>query len=533
MKDLIKQDINFLDKPLWFQNPRHDGLGVVWDDIEGYEYRSGYKLPDKVDMLILFYLILKLQHIDYQAVLEISKYEILKACGFSTSNPKYYKRIEESLKRWVNIAITFHGTFYDSDKYIAIGFHIIDSYEFDAKNRRVCIRFNPDWVSKIRESGYFKYIKFGYYKGLKRPTSRRLYEILCKSFVGRDKWSIRLTLLGTKMTLQGREVHIKTGVKKMIYASDVLVAIKPAVNEINSWSSSPEVLKEIWIKPTNLFTLTYKITGEKQSRVITFYHHPVMISKVEGCVEKEQPQQEAIETETVRQEQEEQLNPQNTDTGVENHERRSEDQDLQALLQILKTRTSQLERIVAKHLERKGFESVRWSILYANEHSQKNYSAYLKEVLSNNWAEEWAIEKKKEQACQAEKKEVEARRKEEEQRQREIIQKEVKRQRAIFKQKVEDMDPKVKIELWDLAKRSVPYTSRMWELGVKNYYGRLVLEYFNSHGEDFMEEVVKDSILLEELALEKSLVRRRGVSHKESESGIGSEYKRREGEGEG
>lgn len=65
-KNVIKQDINFLDKPLWFQDVRHDGLGFVWTDKEGYEYRSGYKLPDKVDMLVLFYVMLKAQVSDYR-----------------------------------------------------------------------------------------------------------------------------------------------------------------------------------------------------------------------------------------------------------------------------------------------------------------------------------------------------------------------------------------------------------------------------------------------------------------------------------
>ena len=60
-KTIIKQDINFLDKPLWFQDMRRDGLGFVWTDIEGYEYRTGHKPPDKVDIIILLYLLMKAQ----------------------------------------------------------------------------------------------------------------------------------------------------------------------------------------------------------------------------------------------------------------------------------------------------------------------------------------------------------------------------------------------------------------------------------------------------------------------------------------
>lgn len=91
----IKQDINFLEYPLWFINLKHDGKGFVWKDIEGYIYRSSYTPPDKVDILILLYLLKKSQQEGYQSVISCTKYEILKACGFPT-NPQYYARLKES-----------------------------------------------------------------------------------------------------------------------------------------------------------------------------------------------------------------------------------------------------------------------------------------------------------------------------------------------------------------------------------------------------------------------------------------------------
>ena len=92
----IKQDINFLEYPLWFLDVRHDGKGFVWKDREGYEYRSGYTPPDKVDILILLYLLQKSQQENYKERIICTKYEILKACDLSINS--FYYSIFKFLK---------------------------------------------------------------------------------------------------------------------------------------------------------------------------------------------------------------------------------------------------------------------------------------------------------------------------------------------------------------------------------------------------------------------------------------------------
>ena len=257
--ELVKQDINFLDKPLWFTDAKKEGIGLVWKDIDGYEYRCCYKLPDKVDMLFLLYLLLQSQRQDYKETIEISRYQILKACGLLKSSTKhYYARIEESLERWTNITIAFHGTFYDNKEYISIGFHIIDSYKIDKETKLVSIRFNPEWLLKVKCSQFFKLLSFEYYKALKRPVSRRLYELLVKNFKGREECFYKLTTLGEKLTLTFK------------YASDVLKAIKPAINEINKLAKTPNIAKKLRILQEDIFSIDYHIEGEKQDRVIYF-----------------------------------------------------------------------------------------------------------------------------------------------------------------------------------------------------------------------------------------------------------------------
>ncbi|MBF0202496.1 MAG: replication initiator protein A [Desulfamplus sp.] len=277
MNDLIKQDINFLDKPIWFQNIRSDGIGFVWTDIEGYEYRSGYFPPDKVDIMILLFLLMKSQKAGYANTLSLSRYEVLKKCGMSPNNI-YYKRLEDSLKRWKNVSIEFHGTFYDGKEYSTIGFGILDDYKIDKFTKLITTKFNENWLLKIKESNFFKYVNFEYYKALKRSLSRRLFEILCKTFKGRDEWSIGLVKLGIKLTLSGRTVTTKEGEKQVMYASDVLVAVKPAINEINRLSKQKDTIERMGIHPDDLFTVNHTITGKGQERVIHFKKIPVGVS---------------------------------------------------------------------------------------------------------------------------------------------------------------------------------------------------------------------------------------------------------------
>jgi hypothetical protein len=112
-------------------------------------------------------------------------------------------------------------------------FHILDSAKIREEDKMIELEFNSDFLLKIKESQFFKYINFDYYKALKRPISQRLFEILCKTFKGRESWEIDLVKLGTKLTLFKRKVSTRQGEKEVMYHSDVLVALKPAINEIN------------------------------------------------------------------------------------------------------------------------------------------------------------------------------------------------------------------------------------------------------------------------------------------------------------
>lgn len=356
----IKQDINFLDKPLWFQTDKSSGdKKFTWKDIDGYVYCAGYKLPEKMDILFLLYILLKAQQAGYQQKMSFTRYEILKECGLSTDS-KAYNRLKDGLSRWLHISITFNGTFYDGKKYKEIGFHIIDSYEINENTGKLEVSLNPLWLAKIKDSEFFKYINFHYYKALKRPVSRRLYEVLCKTFKGREYWKIDLVKLGKKLTLSGKKV-LKNGMEtEVLYPNIVLASIKPAINEINWLAEDKKALDALEVKANNAFKIKYRLSEDK--KVITFEKVlPDWVSK--GFVEKKESSEEKPK-ESKRE------------------------TALEELLEMAKSKTKGIKEALDEALKEKGFEYVKWNILYANKEAKKNYSVFLKKSLKEDWGAE-------------------------------------------------------------------------------------------------------------------------------------------------
>ncbi|MBI4707336.1 MAG: replication initiation protein [Candidatus Omnitrophica bacterium] len=278
MENVIRIDINFLNRPLYFQNIRYTiGKKFVWTDIEGYEYHSAYTPPDYIDMLILFYFLLRSQEKGYTANLYLTRYEIIKSCGF-TKSPKTYARIQDSLERWSAVYLKFNGIFYDRQKYLTKFFHILKA-SINKETQKVEVVFDSDWLLKIKESNFFKYLNFEYYKALKRPISRRLYEILSPKCYDGKEWHIHATKFGTDIPISKRKVRTKEGAKEVIYASDVLTAIRPGINEINRLAKSPDITEKAKVLPGDVFTVEYRITGQKQDRLIHFKTHRVELAK--------------------------------------------------------------------------------------------------------------------------------------------------------------------------------------------------------------------------------------------------------------
>lgn len=222
-KEMIRHNINLLEYPLWFQDERLATTGEdgsVWRDIEGYVYRCGYKTPVKTDVIFLLYLLLQSQKADYSKVLKISRYQIINSCGLKM-NSKSYDRLADSLERWKMVGIKFSGAFYDGKDYQTVNFGVIDSWEIDKETKNLKIYFSTKFIEMMLGKGFFKYINFSEFKQLHSPLATRLYEILSKSFHGRDTWEIDAVKLADKIPMKER------------YPAHIVPKIKTAVTRIN------------------------------------------------------------------------------------------------------------------------------------------------------------------------------------------------------------------------------------------------------------------------------------------------------------
>lgn len=361
IKAVFKQDLNFLVYPSWFQVSRAND-SLQWKDPAGYLYTAEYRAPDQVDQLFLNYLLMRSQQEDYQAKLDFSRYEILKGCG-APVNPQYLRRLEDSLQRWQRVSLQFNGCFYDGRNYVSAAFRVLDSFRIRERDQRLEVCLNRDYLEHIQRSTYFKYLDFNYYRLLRRPVSRRLLELLTHAFKQSSQWKLPLVELGRRLTLYSRKRRNRKGEEeRVIYPSDVLTAVKAAVDEINSLSTNTEQLWEMGMDPREIYAITYEV--DKKKKNIEFHRAP--LSHLFDELVQDRSQQEP--------------------------NRDFEEPRLEELLRFLRRNSRPLRELVTKYYRSHGYDYVKWNIFYANRNGARNYVSYLKLCLQHNWAQEFREE---------------------------------------------------------------------------------------------------------------------------------------------
>ncbi len=333
-REKVKQNINFLEYPLWFQDEiaaANAEQGMIWKDREGFVYRAGYKPPVKTDAIILLYLLMQSQKNSYNQELTLTRYQILNDCGLDVC-AKSYTRLEDSLKRWKMVGIEFAGTFYDGESYSAINFGIIDSWSIHKKTKELKVVFSPSFIKMMLGKGFFNYINFAEFKKLRSPLATRLYEILCKSFHGRDLWEINAIKMAEKIPMKER------------YPAHIVPKIKTAINRINKCSD------------TNFLLETRKT--DRGQTVLCF--KKVIAAKT--LLPFHQPEKESF------------IMPDKPEIIV--------------LINLLpESRRSQktiLEPVIAFY-EMRGADYVARNIRYTNKNAKSNYRPYLLKALQNDY----------------------------------------------------------------------------------------------------------------------------------------------------
>ncbi len=215
----IKQDINFLEYPIWMQTERNSSDVLKFTDMDGYIFEAAGGVPAKVDILILYFLFLTSQQKKWSQRISLSRYAILTACGITISKQNY-NRLEEALQKWKRVTISFSGTFYSGKRYSTLEFGVIDDWGFQEESGFLEIRLNEKWIEKTKASEYFKYISFDQMKQLRSPLALRLYEILTKTFYKRETWEIDVLKLAAKIPMDRK------------YFADIVPKIEAATRRI-------------------------------------------------------------------------------------------------------------------------------------------------------------------------------------------------------------------------------------------------------------------------------------------------------------
>lgn len=357
MTEAIKLDINFLDKPLWLQTSYTRKKGQRWTNIDGFVYTNSYLAPNQVDMVFLLFILMKSQQDDYKTNINVSRYEILKGCQCPV-NPQYLKRLEDSLKRWQGVEIIFQDSFYTGNEWTTQAFKLIENFELI--DRRLSIDFSEKFLNTLKQSTYFKYIHLNYYISLKRPVTRRLFEIFQRSFKDSNHWLVDLVELGHQLALYSRKKSKSQ--ERVIYPGDVLVAIRPALRELNQLTKNVQILETLKIDPKELLVVSSDIRG-KERRLISFKKRTLPNIYRQLNTQKSTP-----------------INAPDTP------------ESFQELFSLLHSDKKKLRQLIIEFVEKNNFDYVKWNILYANRYSKGAYAEYLKLCLENDWAFEFREE---------------------------------------------------------------------------------------------------------------------------------------------
>jgi len=348
-KELVKQDINLLEYPLWFQDEleaERSEAGFIWKHPKGFVLKTTFKPPVKTDMVFLLYLLMESQNQSWKDEIELSRYQILKQCGISR-NTQWYDRLKESMERWKRVEIQFNDAFYRDKEYETLVFNVIDSWGIQKETKKLRVRFSPEYLSLVRNTSYYRFLNFNQVKALRSPLATRLYQLLVKTFKNRDHWEIDSILLAEKIPMKQR------------FPAQIALKIKPAVKRI--------------YKHTDL-----KITLEERKKE---RGKIVFVFRKETVADKTKPSFKETKAFVM-----------------------PEDEDFKRLVAMLpqeRQRQKSLLELVLKAFNQKGFEFVAWNIKYANKRAIGNYPAYLLKSLRGNFGSTLREEEEIRQAAHA------------------------------------------------------------------------------------------------------------------------------------
>jgi hypothetical protein len=217
-----RDELNFAEFPITLLTDRvPDGLKTLVFEDQIFDQQAGemvsrkvtitgsdaHGLPTAVDDEVLVGLIqfTKLTNDFTDPRVTFTRYELLRLLGWKDVG-KNYRRIEESLNRWLGVSLYYDKAWWDKDtkEWISAKFHILDNvYLYDQSQRRrlkakgqqelalSAIKWN-EVVFKSFQADNLKRLDLDTYFTLRSAISKRMFRFLDKRFYHRRRWEFDL-----------------------------------------------------------------------------------------------------------------------------------------------------------------------------------------------------------------------------------------------------------------------------------------------------------------------------------------------------
>jgi len=195
-----------------------------------------FGLPTAIDDEVILGLIqLSAQRDFADRRVHFSRYELLKLLNWSDES-KNYKRLEQSLKRWLGVTLYYDKAWWSKEEqsWVSEGFHLIDHVQILDRQRQrngamregeqagKCSFVWNELVFNSFKAGYLKQLDFDFYKRLDSAVSKRMYRFLDKRFYHRQQLQFDLRTFACE--------HI--GMSKNYHSGELKRALTPAIREL-------------------------------------------------------------------------------------------------------------------------------------------------------------------------------------------------------------------------------------------------------------------------------------------------------------
>ncbi|KAJ3082381.1 hypothetical protein HK102_001743 [Quaeritorhiza haematococci] len=163
-----------------------------------------------------------------------SRYELLKLLGWDDQG-RHYRRLDESLRRWVGVTLRYDKCWYDNSIKCRVdaNFHIIDSVTLYDQEVRQTLRSRQqqlplssfswgDVFFKSCTDDNIKRLDLTTYLSLRSAVSKRMYRFLDKRFYVRGEWTFDLRELAFE--------HV--GLSRNYTAAKIKEKLQPALEEL-------------------------------------------------------------------------------------------------------------------------------------------------------------------------------------------------------------------------------------------------------------------------------------------------------------